>query len=222
MSCLLLFNVKDGQNNYNDYIITSTFNYSGNDEDSATKVYSFEDGKFIKNINKTNNNPIYYLLPWNKNNNYYIIQFSFKKILISNLLTNEVYAELINEPEKEHFNGFIIYETYPGTKIKGDFLFSSSSNGYINIWNLNEKKIFKVINTNRCYLANILLWNNQYLIAADYNNKTFKIINMENDSISDINTEHEGELVCIKKINHPIYGQSLISAANDKTLKLWI
>ena len=40
-SCLLLFNVKDGQNNYNDYIITSTFNDSGNDKYSATKVYSF-------------------------------------------------------------------------------------------------------------------------------------------------------------------------------------
>ena len=35
-------------------------------------------------------------------------------------------------------------------------------------------------------------------------------------------TEHEGELVCIKKINHPIYGQSLISSSQDKTLKLWI
>ena len=44
---------------------------------------------------------------------------------------------------------------------------------------------------------------------------------MENDSISDMKTEHEGELKCIKKINHPIYGQSLISAAEDKTLKLW-
>ena len=44
---------------------------------------------------------------------------------------------------------------------------------------------------------------------------------MENDSISDINTEHEGKLYCIKKINHPIYGQSLIRAGNDKTLKLW-
>ena len=221
-SCLLLFNVKDGQNNYNDYIITSTYNKTGNDEDSATKVYSFEDGKFIKNINKTNDISIYYLLPWNKNNNYYIIQFSYKKILINNLLTNEVYAELINEPESSHFSGFITYEIYPGTKIKGDFLFSSSNNGYINIWNLNEKKIFKVIKTNGFKLANIILWNSQNLIAADVNNMAFKIINMENDSISDINTEHEGELVCIKKINHPIYGQSLISAANDKTLKLWI
>ena len=45
---------------------------------------------------------------------------------------------------------------------------------------------------------------------------------MENDSISDINTEHKGKLSCIKKINHPIYGQSLISSSQDKTLKLWI
>ena len=49
----------------------------------------------------------------------------------------------------------------------------------------------------------------------------FKIINMENDSISDINTEYEDKLKCIKKFNHPIYGQSLISSAWDKTLKLW-
>ena len=221
-SCLLLFNVKDGQNNYNDYIITSTFNYSGNDEDSATKVYSFEDGKFIKNINKTNNIAIYYLLPWNNNNNYCIIQFANWKILISNLLTNEVYAELINEPETDHYSGFITYEIYPGKNIKGDFLFSSSNNGYINIWNLNEKKIFKVINTNGCKLANILLWNNQYLIAADVDNKIFKIINMENDSINDMKTEHKSFMRCIKKINHPIYGQSLISSSQDKTLKLWI
>ena len=140
-SFLLFFNVKDGQNNYNDYIITSTFNHSGNDEDSATKIYSFEDGKFIKNINKTNNISIFYLLPQINNNNYYIIQFGFKKILISNLITNEVYAELINKPETDHFSGAITYEKYPGKNIKGDYLFCSSANGYINIWNLTKKNI---------------------------------------------------------------------------------
>ena len=62
-SCLLFFDDKSGKNNRN-YIITSTFNYSGNDKDSATKIYSFEDGKFIRNINKTNNIPIFYLLSW--------------------------------------------------------------------------------------------------------------------------------------------------------------
>ena len=84
-----------------------------------------------------------------------------------------------------------------------------------------KKKIFKVINTNGFKLANIILWNSQYLIAADVNNKIFKIIDIENDSISDMKTDHKDKLKCIKKINHPIYGQSLISADWDKTLKLW-
>ena len=44
---------------------------------------------------------------------------------------------------------------------------------------------------------------------------------MENDFIDYMKTDHEGKLICIKKINHPIYGKSLISAAGDKTLKLW-
>ena len=221
-SCLLLFNVKIGINNYNDYIITSTYNDSGNDEDSATKVYSFKDGKFIKNINKTNNIAIYYLLSWINNNNYYIIQFAYKKILINNLITDEIYAKLINVPESSHYSGFITYGTYPGSNINGDFLFSSSENGYINIWNLNEKKIFKIINTNGCILAHIILWNNQYLIAADYNNKSFKIIDTCNDSIYDMKTEHKKDMVCIKKVNHPIYGESLLTTSEDNTIKLWI
>ena len=59
-SCLLIF----PHNSNDDYIITSTFNKSGNDEKSATKLYSLNNGKFIKCINNTNNNSIFYLLPW--------------------------------------------------------------------------------------------------------------------------------------------------------------
>ena len=40
------------------------------------------------------------------------------------------------------------------------------------------KKIFKVLNTNGCLLANIILWCNKYLMADDYNNLTFKINDM--------------------------------------------
>ena len=79
----------------------------------------------------------------------------------------------------------------------------------------------KVINTNECMLAHIIEWNTKYIIVADYNNKSFKIIDMENDSIYNINPEHKEKMVSVKKINHPIYGESLLSAANDKTIKLW-
>ena len=140
--------------NNDNYIITSTYNKSGKNEDSATKIYSLNDGKFIKFINNTNNNAVYYLLSWynKKNNKYYIIQFSKKKIIISNLL-EDVYSELINQPEDYHNSGFIYY------KDNNDYLCSSSENGYINIWDLYNKTIFKVINTNGCTLYHIIEWN---------------------------------------------------------------
>ena len=45
---------------------------------------------------------------------------------------------------------------------------------------------------------------------------------MENDSIYDMKTDHQDKIPCIKKINHPIYGESLLTASRDKTIKLWI
>ena len=140
--------------------------------------------------------------------------------MINNLLEDELYSELINEPEDNHFSGFIYF------KDNIDYLCSSTSNGFINIWDLYDKKIFKVINTNgyinRYKLAHIIEWNNKYIIVADYNNKLFKIIDIDKNSIHDIKIEHKDKLACIKKINHPIYGESLLSAGEDKIIKLWI
>ena len=72
-------------------------------------------------------------------------------------------------------------------------------------------------------LAQIIKWNNKYIIVADYNNKSFKIIDLEeNKIISDIHGQHIDKVVCIKKIYHSLYGESLLSAANDNSIKLWI
>ena len=212
-SCLLIF----PKNSEDNYIITSTFNKSGKDEDSASKLYSLSNGNQIKCFNNTNNNSIFYLLSWYNNidNKYYVIQFSCMKIIINSLLEDELYAELSNEPENNHFSGCLY------TKNDNDYLFSSSSNGYINIWDLYNKKIYKTINTNGCKLAHIIEWNKKYIIVADVNNKSFKIINIDDGTIYNINTEHKKELISIKKINHPKYGESLLTAAQDKTIKLW-
>ena len=116
-------------NNIRDnYIITSTRNDSDDNDKSATKIYSLNHGLFIKYINNTNNNTN--LLSWyNKNNNkYYIIQFSFCKIIINNLVEDELYSELKQEPEDYHCNGFIY------NKENNDYLCSNSDNGYIKIW----------------------------------------------------------------------------------------
>ena len=215
LSCLLIFPHNIDEN----YIISSTFNTSDDNDKSATKIYLLNNVQFSKYVKNTNNNHIYYLLSWynKKNNKYYIIQFSFKKIIINNLIEDKFYSELKQVHEGSHLSGFI-YE-----RENTDYLCSSSSNGYIYIWDLYNKIIFKVINTNKCFLAHIIEWNNKYIIVADFNNKSFKIIDLEeNKIICDINGEHNGNVKCIKKIYHPIYGESLLSAAKDNTIKLWI
>ena len=212
-SCLIVFPININDN----YIITSSYNISNDNEISSTKIYSLNNGKFIKYIYNSNNIKIWYLLSWfnKKNNKYYIIQIASEKIVINNLLEDELYSELINQPENIHYSGFIF------NKNNIDYLCSSSTNGYINIWDLYNKKIFKVINTYNCKLYHIIQWNNKYIIVADYNNKSFKIINIENDNIVDINGQLTESVKCVKKIYLPQYGESLLTASNDNTIKLW-
>ena len=213
-SCLLLFDLI----NENSYIVTSSYAQLEDNEKSATKLYSLENGQLIKYIIYSNKSAVYYLLSWynKKNSKYYIIQFTFKAILINSVIDDELYCELIQEPEDNHLSGFIF------NLDNKDYLCSSSYNGYINIWDLFNKSIYKVINTNDCVLCNIIQWNNKYSIVADYDNKSFKIIDFEKGQVvKDIKGEHTDKVPCVKKIYHPLYGESLLTAGQDNTIKLW-
>ena len=213
-SCLLLFDLI----NENNYIVTSSYAQLDDNEKSATKLYSLENGQLVKYILYSNKSAVYYLLSWyNKNNNkYYIIQFTFKAILINSVIDDELYCELIQEPEDNHLSGFIF------NLDNKDYLCTSSYNGYINLWNLFNKSIYKVISTNDCVLCNIIQWNNKYSIVADYDNKSFKIIDFEKEQVvKDIKGEHTDKVPCVKKIYHPLYGESLLTAGQDNTIKLW-
>ena len=223
-SALLVFtnneNFENSNNDNKGYIITSTYGISDENEKSSTKIYSMENnGEFMNYFSNTNNNSIYYLLSWfnKKNNKYYIIQFSHMKIFINNLLEDELYAELTQEQKLSHYSGFI-YEIDENKC----YLFSSSKNGFINVWNLYKKNLVHNINVNGSILCHIIQWDDKYAIVADYNGKSFKIIDIQSYYIvKDINGGHNKEVKTIKKINHPIYGDSLLSAGNDYTIKLW-
>ena len=183
-SCLLIF-----PNNINeDFIVISIDSGDHFDnEKTATKIYSLNNGEFIRNINNTSDADIYYLLSLYKKveNKYYIIQLANRKILINNLLDDELYCELIHEPEHFHNHGLIY------TKDNKDFLISTSVNGYINIWDLYKKSLFKFYYIHNCYLMTIIEWNYKYIIVADYHNNGYKIIDKEKwKIISDIKNIH--------------------------------
>ena len=80
----------------------------------------------------------------------------------------------------------------------------------------------KIINTNNCKLSHIIQWNNEYIIAADYNNKSFKVIHIVIGQLLNFKGEINEKLICIKKLYHPLYGESLLTASRDNIIKLWI
>ena len=214
-SCLLMF--PHINNNNEGYIITSN-EYECDLDNTSTRVYSLNTGNFIKNINNTKNERILFLLPWyNKNNNnYYIVQLANCSVLISNLFEDELYCSLSQEPEADHSSGFIY------NKNNIDYLCTSSSNGFINIWDLYSKNLFKVISLDGALLTDIIQWNEKYGIVCHFYRKHFFIIDLENYKIINKGDEvHDGYIKCIKKIYHPVYGESLLSADEKRNILLW-
>ena len=211
-SCLLIFpyNIKDN------YIIISNDN-----EEELTKIYSFDNATFIKYIKNNHGYYICYLLSWynKKDNNYYIIQLAKERILINNLLENILF--FIHKNNSNYFtyyvSGFIF------NKDNKDFLCCSISDGYIEIFDLSIKVLINRINisSEKNWLQHIIRWNQRYIIVADIYQKCFKIVDLQiNKVISKI--KHTKGVSCIKKIYHPIYGESLLSASKDGFIKLWV
>ena len=204
-SCLLMFPHFSNE----DYIITSACNCL-----SITRIYSLNNGSFIKDI--PDSGDVKYLLPWyNKNNNkYYIIQFQRYIISINNLIENELYAEF-DDGNQYHDCGFIF-----NGKDNIDYLYSTSETKNITVWDLYNKTFFKVIEL-KCHITYIIKWNDKYIIITDCSNNSFKVIDLENNIIISNIIASTNNLKCIKKIKHPIYGEVLLTAGDDGKIKLW-
>ena len=68
----------------------------------------------------------------------------------------------------------------------------------------------------------IIQWNDEYFIVCDLKNKTFKVIDYENNKIlCNSNWEHSNYVPCAKKIFHPDYGEVLLTANLNNSIKLW-
>ena len=155
-----------------DYIITSSY---GQDElIDYIKIYSFKDGKPLRNIPNTDIVNTLYLLTWEKEKNDYIIALCYEKISIYNLLNNELYGNLSTNIKQScgdyYLSGFISYDN--------KYLYTSSKEGYINIWNLYEKILVKNIVIQSSSLFKIIPWSVYVNYTCDNEDlKSYKNIN---------------------------------------------
>ena len=211
-SCLLVFT-----HNKDSYIVSTAVNCEEEFDESSTKIYSFNDGKYIRDIINSNNIIVYYLLSWyNKNNgDYYIVQNCNSKILINNLFEEKKYTEFNHQPESYFYKGFIY------NKNNKDYLCCCSTNGYINIWDLYNKIPVKIFYFNNYYFTDVIQWNDKYIIVIDSSNNNCGIIIIDKEKEKMIsNIKSKDDFWCIKKIYHPNYGESLITSGKSK-IKIW-
>ena len=223
-SCLLIFP------HFKDDIYMVTSSHCKSDCDICyTVIYSLKEKKLIQNIKGSNNIDIFLLLSWyNKNNkSYYVLQFYKYGIYIENLLKNEQYWKIgpyIGDHREETFQPGLIYK-----KDNVDYLCTLSGYNYLDLFNLYKKKVFKSykicddkIMNNRCGCfcsCKIIKWN-EYVIIYHYVEKILKIFDLKSEKIISNIEISKQEVVCIKKLYHKIYGESLLISSYDG-LQLW-
>ena len=217
-SCYIYFDNFD-----NNYIFTSCgLNRYKENETSFTKMYSFKDGSFTKNINDTSKNNTYYLLMWynelNINKSTYLIECCENKISINDFKNNILYANFMSAKSKvlKYYSGFIY------SKLAKDYLCCTTSNGAIVIWDLLLKDNIFYGKISKVELYNIIQWNNSYAIISGGKNQCLKIFDLNNFKIVNaLQIDKSSNINCVKKIEHPIYGESLLCSGNDHKIKLF-
>ena len=217
-SCLLVFPYNSNES----YIITSTRAVkTKNYHRPETHLYSLDNGNYIKSFYNTTYCRIDYLLLWYDKikEDYNIIQFHNRGIIIDNIFKDNSFVLDYQFIKIKYICGFI-YQ-----KDNKDFLFSITQLGDIKIWNLMEKQYYKSINLGMKIvyeLSYTIQWNYKYAIVSDKYNNALIIIDLEKERIiSVIKGEQLEDVECIRKVNHPIYGECLLSYSINSTIKLW-
>lgn len=196
-------------------------------------IYNLDNGQFIKNLPNLNSISCFYILSWIKyeNNIYkntYIIACCNNKVIIYDIYNNTseklVYAELKTEEHKiiNYYSACLLSSKNKNNINNLDLLYTTSDVGKIFIWDLNNKDLKYKIDTNFEQLNCILNYNENYLLAGDIFGNIYIIDVEQNKIISKIYTKEMFGLICIKKIIHPKYNESLLIYGKSDSIKLYI
>ena len=178
------------------------------------------DGKFIKNVNKSENNETYFLDTYYDDTElkYFLITGELKCTKSYELNTHQLFRTYLDTNSyAEHVSAFVYKNMDITELVECEFY------GYIRIWNFHSGNLIKKIEIcKRVPLVSMCLWNKNYLLIScvDY---TIKLVDFKNYAFIKSFRGHNNEVCTIKKIIHPTYGECLISQglSNDQ-IKMWV
>jgi WD40 repeat protein len=209
-SVLLMFEESDI------YAVVSTL---GSGETFVFKVGSNDEGIALHDTKDLN---IYFLAYWwdEKNKAHNIIQCGKNKILITQWNKNLDSSYHIATDDKHPYNlGGMVFKN----KDK-DLLITSATYGLIKIIDLQEKKEIKSIQLEDVFLYSFVRWNDQYILVNDTLQRRILVLDMTEDYAI------KSKVLCpefyfdrfIKKVDHPKYGESILSVGIDWKIKLFV
>ena len=207
-SICILFDEFQNEN----YIFTSS-------DADFIKIYDF-DGKFLKNINKTNTTENYFIDTFydRKDYKYYLISGEMRTVKSYELNTHQLFRIYCdNNSVCEHVSAFIYTQEGITKLIESEFF------GLIRVWDFHSGNLIKKIDIcRRIPLVSMCLWNENYLLVSCVDN-TIKLVDFKNYALIKSFSGHNNEVCTIKKIIHPSFEECLISQGlyNDQ-IKLWI
>jgi hypothetical protein len=182
--------------------------------DDKTKKFEIKDTKDLF---------VYFMTYWwdEKKQEHNIISCGKNKILISQIKpgSNNNTNYHIQTDEKHPYNlGGMVYKN----KDK-DFLITSATYGLIKVIDLQAKKEFKSITFEDVFLYSFIKWNDHYLLVNDCLQRRILVLDINDFTV-------KSKVLCpemyfdrfIKKVDHPIYGESIMSVGIDWKIKLFV
>ena len=195
------------------YIITSNKSFGHSD---PIKVFDLKGNK-IKEIEDFNDK-IFYIDTYydNKYAKNYIITGNVSNVKSYDYNQNKIYHKYGNSSKRVHASTIV-------TNIKEIIkLIESSWDGVIRIWNFHSGELLRRIKSSNNKIFGLCLWNSKYLFIGCHD-KTIKLIDLKNGKVIKNLVGHNNEVLTVKKIIHPKYGECLISESYlQDQLKLWI
>ena len=185
----------------NSYILTSNCNTYGDSD--PIKVYDFN-GHKVKEIRDSDESTsfidTYYEI---KTSKCYIITGNSNYVKSYDYAKNEEFQKYSDNYNNNHLS-VIINDAEEIIK-----LIESCYDGYIRVWNFYSGALLNKIKIGD-WIYGICLWNNNYLFVGCAD-KSIKLIDIINGYIARYLKGHNNSVLTIKKINHPKYGECLIS-----------
>ena len=211
----LVVNIENITNNYsylksacflNDnnksYIIACFVFYNENNQEPI-KVFDIKGNK-IKEINDSEDNA-YYIDNYYDNdlNKNYLLTGNTGYIKSYDYNENKIYHKYSENNDMYGHLSIIINKKKEITE-----LIESGCDGNIRLWNFHTGIFLRMIKVKEG-LREICMWNNDYLLSG-CDDKTIKLINLNNGEIIKEIEGHNDKVLSLKIIFHPIYGKCLI------------